>query len=114
MFHDTYRMSDAQLMDAVYHQPNPNRFLASLAPFAVQHIGDDYCRRVVEHTLDDWFFDALLPLLRHSDSLSLSIVGGYAKAVEPTLRNVMANNDIQVGTVVADPIEGLRRYHGVF
>ena len=114
MFHDTYRMSDDQLMDAVYHQPNPNRFLASLAPFAVHHIGDDYCRRVVEQTLDDWFFDALQPLLRYGDSLSLSIVGGYAKAVEPTLRTVMANNDIQVGTVVADPIEGLRRYHGEF
>ncbi len=114
MFHDTYRMSDAQLMDAVYHQPNPNRFLASLAPFAVKHIAEDYCRRVIEQTLDDWFFDALLPLLRHGDSLSLSIVGGYAKAVEPTLRTVMANNDIQVGTVVADPIEGLRRYHGEF
>lgn len=114
MFHDTYHISDAQLMDAVYHQPNPNRFLASLAPFAIQHIDDDYCRRIVEQTLEDWFFDALLPLLRHDDSLSLNIVGGYAKAIEPTLRAVMTGHNIQVGTIVADPIEGLRRYHGEF
>lgn len=114
MFHDTYHISDAQLMDAVYHQPNPNRFLASLAPFAIQHIDDDYCRRVIEQTLEDWFFDTLLPLLRHDNSLSLNIVGGYAKAIEPTLRAVMTGHNIQVGTIVADPIEGLRRYHGDF
>lgn len=111
MFHDTYPMSDPQLIDAIYHQPNPNRFLASLAPFAVQHIEDDYCRRVVEHTLDDWFFDALLPLRRCDDTLALCVIGGYAKAVESTLRAVMENNGIQVDSVVADPIEGLRRYH---
>lgn len=112
MFHDTYRMSDAQLMDAVYHQPNPNRFLASLAPFAVQHIDDDYCRRVVSFTLEDWWFDALMPLYRKDDALPLCIVGGYAKAIEPTLRSVMENNGLSVAIVMADPIDGLRRFHG--
>lgn len=110
MFHDTYHMSDTQLMDAVYHQPNPNRFLASLAPFAVQYLEDDYCRRVITHTLDDWLSDVLVPLRRGSD-WPLSVVGGYAKAIETTLRAVMADNDIQVEAVVADPIEGLRRFH---
>lgn len=112
-FHDTCQMSDAQLMDAVYHQPNPNRFLASLAPFAVQHLADDYCRRVVEQTLDDWFFDALLPLRRRDGSLPLCVVGGYAKAIEPTLRAVMENNDIRVETVVADPIDRLTQFHSI-
>lgn len=110
MFHDTYRMSDAQLMDAVYHQPNPNRFLASLAPFAVQHIGDDYCRSVVTKTLDEWFTDAIMPLMRKTD-YPLSVVGSYAKAIEPTLRAVMEGKGLKVSTIVADPIVGLRRFH---
>lgn len=110
MFHDTYRMSDAQLMDAVYHQPNPNRFLASLAPFAVQHIGDDYCRSVVTKTLDEWFTDAIMPLMRKTD-YPLSVVGSYAKAIEPTLRAVIEGKGLKVSTIVADPIVGLRRFH---
>jgi hypothetical protein len=65
---------------------------------------------VITHTLGDWLSDVLVPLKRRSD-LPLSVVGGYAKAIEPTLRAVMADNDIQVGTIVADPIEGLRRFH---
>ncbi len=113
MFHDTYRISDAELMDAVYHQPHPNRFLASLAPFAVQHFDDDYCRRVVEHTLEDWLMDALLSLWRQvGDDVVLHVVGGYAKAIEPTLRLVMEDDGYAVGTVVADPIDGLLKYHG--
>ena len=111
MFHDTYPMSDAQLMNAVYHQANPNRFLASLAPFVVQHIDDDYCRRVVSFTLEDWWFDALLPLYRKNDTLPLCVVGGYAKATESMLREVMENSGLTVSTVLADPIDGLRRYH---
>ena len=111
MFHDAYPINDAQLMDAVYHQPNPNRFLASLAPFAVQHIGDHYCRQVVSFTLEDWWFDALMPLYRQDDTLPLCVVGGYAKAIESLLRAVMENNGLCVSTVLADPIDGLREYH---
>lgn len=110
IFHDTYPMSDAQLMDAVYHQSNPNRFLASLAPFAVQHIEENYCRRVITCTLEDWWFDALMPLYRRDDTLSLCVVGGYAKAIEPILRTVMEDN-LRMGTVLADPIDGLREYY---
>ena len=110
MFHDIYHLSDAQLMDAVYHQPNPNRFLASLAPFAVKHIAEDYCRSVVTKTLDEWFTDAIMPLMRKTD-YPLSVVGSYAKAIEPTLRAVMEGNGLKVSTIVADPIVGLRRFH---
>ena len=111
LFHDTYHLSDAKLMDAVYHQPNPTRFLASLAPFAVQHFDDDYCWRVVSSTLEDWWFDALKPLYRLDDTLPLCVVGGYAKAIESTLRAIMENNGLCVSSVLSDPIEGLRRYH---
>ncbi len=113
MFHDAYHLSDAHLIDAVYHQPHPNRFLASLAPFAVQHIDDDYCRRVVSFTLEDWWLDALMPLYRKDDALPLRIVGGYAKAIESMLRSVMENNGLSVFTVLADPIDGLREYHQI-
>ena len=113
LFHSTYKLSDAQFMDAVYHQPNPNRFLASLAPFAIHNIEDDsaYCRRVIELTLMDWWYDTLISLYRKDDNLPLNVVGGYAKAIEPTLRIVMENNGLRIGTVLADPIDGLIDYH---
>lgn len=112
MFHDTYRLSDNELMEAIYHQPHPNRFLASLAPFAVQHLDDDYCRRVVTITIEDWINEMVMPLWREvaSDN-TIHVVGGYAKVIESTLSNCLENNGLVVGSVIADPIEGLRQYH---
>lgn len=113
MFHDTYRMSDTQLIDAVYHQPHPNRFLASLAPFAVRHQDDGYCTQALLTALCDWVHGPMETLCATMgcDGGELNVVGGFAKAVEPLLRRIVADTGLRVGSVVADPIEGLRRYH---
>ena len=112
-FRKTYQMSDDQLMDALYHQPHPNRFLASLAPFAVQNISNFYFYKIISNTLVDWWIEVLLKLIQKVDNpeIKLHIVGGYAKAIEPTLRYWMEDCGATVDTVMADPIDGLRQYH---
>lgn len=114
MFHDMFRISDAKLIDTVYHQPNANRFLASLAPFAVQHSDDsEYCGGVIWSALYDWYFDPLLPLRHraHYWEGRLNIAGGFAKAIEPTLRRYLEDDGLTVGKVIADPMEGLIDFH---
>ena len=113
MFHDTYTMTDAQLIDAVYHQPHPNRFLASLAPFVVQHGEEDYCAEVLQTALHDWYYGPLQTVMEQSGcgAVELNLVGGFAKAIEPTLRRYLATVGLTVGTAEADPMEGLLRYH---
>ena len=116
MFYDVYGMSDDQLIDAVYHRPTPNRFLASLAPFAVQRQETDYCRSVIEEALYDWRQGMLTTLQEQSgiNEGQLHLVGGFAKAIEPTLRNFMSSDPLAVGTILADPIDGLRQYHNEY
>lgn len=112
-FHDAYPMTDDQFIDAVYHRPHPNRFLASLAPFAASHQEEDYCSHVILTALYDWHHGPLETLQQQADYHEglLNIVGGFAKAIEPSLRRYFADESITIGTVVADPIEGLRRFH---
>lgn len=120
LFHNSCQMSDAQLINAVYHQPHPNRFLASLAPFAIKNIENDYCRGILTETLNEWYFYCLVWLLKGRKAHTFSrkwdgevnFVGGYAKAVEPLLRNnLFYDSPFHVGTVIADPIDGLIEYH---
>ncbi len=120
LFHSSYHLSDAELINAVYHQPNPNRFLASLAPFAIENIENDYCRGILTETLSEWYFYCLVYLLKgrkaHTFSVNwkgeVNIVGGYAKAVEPLLRDgLFSEGPFHLGTVVADPIDGLIEHH---
>ena len=122
LFHNSYRLSDAELINAVYHQPNPNRFLASLAPFAIKNMEDDYCRAILTETLSEWYFYCLVWLLKgrkaHSFSYGwdgeVNFIGGYAKAIEPLLRDgIFSEGPFHIGTVVSDPIDGLVEYHRV-
>lgn len=114
LFHDKFQQSDTKLMDAVYHMANANRFLASLAPFAVEHQNDDdYCGEVIWSALHDWYFDPLQTLRQRAryPEGTLNIVGGFAKAIEPTLRRYFKDSGLTVGNIIADPMKGLLAYH---
>jgi N-acetylglucosamine kinase-like BadF-type ATPase len=112
-FHECFPMTDDQFIDAVYHKPYPNRFLASLAPFAVRESEDDYCRGVIDEVLDDWHRCMLTTIMHHSGKQNgeVNLVGGFAKAIEQRIRQFLENKGQPVGTIVADPIEGIALYH---
>lgn len=123
LFHDSCRQTDAQLIDAVYHQPRANRFLASLAPFAIKNMEDDYCRGILQETLREWYSYCLVWLLKGRKASAFSrdwdgevnFVGGYAKALEPLMREVLfSGGPFHTGTIQANPIDGLVEYHKRF
>ena len=110
MFHDTYALGAEQFMDAVYHQPNANRFLASLAPFAASRMAQEpFCRDLVAQALGQWHAHQLLPL-GHA-CRRISIVGGFGAAIEPFLRRSLAARGYEVMHVVADPLPRLALFH---
>lgn len=110
-FQEAYPMSLEEFMDAVYHQPHANRFLASLARFAVEHIQDDYCSSEVIACLYEWYNYQVEPLhkLLHCDTLNL--VGGFAYHIKPLIEIVAKDKGLTIRNIVANPIEGLRQYH---
>lgn len=110
-FHDAYPMTREEFLDAVYHQPNANRFLASLAKFAVEHISDDYCSSEILFSLEEWYNYQLDHLLKISQCTSLYLVGGFAARIQALIEPVARNHGLEIKGVLADPIEGLRQYH---
>lgn len=110
-FHEEYPMSHEEFIDAVYHQPNANRFLASLAPFAVRHGRNRHIDIILQGSFMEWiYFQVMLPSIRYNNS-NLNIVGGFAKALERKIRRYIEETPYTIGKIVADPIEGLRKYH---
>jgi N-acetylglucosamine kinase-like BadF-type ATPase len=110
-FHDAYPMTREEFLDAVYHQPNANRFLASLARFAVEHINDDYCSSEILFSLEEWYNYQLDHLLKISHCMALYLVGGFAARIKTLIEPVAKNHGLEIKGVLADPIEGLRQYH---
>ena len=110
-FHEAYPQSKEEFLEAVYHQPNANRFLASLARFAVEHIGDDYCSSEILISLYEWYSYQLEGLQKLSFCDRLYLVGGFAARIKPLLDTVAKDKGLVIKEVLADPIDGLRRYH---
>lgn len=111
MFHDAYPMTRDEFLEAVYHRPNANRFLASLAKFALEHISDDYCSSEILISLYEWYSYQLEGLQKLSFCDRLYLVGGFAARIRPLLDTVAKDKGLVIKEVLADPIDGLQRYH---
>lgn len=98
----------SQWLDRLYHQPSPNRFLASLAPFAASHRADAYVRQMLQRC-----FSAFLQQLDGYADLPVSplhLVGGVAAAFAPEIRDAAASAGIAIGTIIGRPLPCLVRY----
>lgn len=109
MFHETYPLTNDQFIDRLYRQPFANRFLASLAPLAAQHQSHPYIERV----LDDCFGAFFEGVDYYADGrrLPLHLVGGITHSFAPSLRRVAEKCNVELGLLIADPMERLQRYH---
>lgn len=111
LFHEAYPYSYEEWIDRIYNKPNANRFLASLARFATDHIDLMERENNIWYVVDQWHSARLGDLTMQTHCCHIDIVGGFAKAIESGLRKTLTDYGIEVGTVVADPIDGLIEFH---
>ncbi len=109
VFTEEYKIDVATVLDRVYKQPFPNRYLASFAPFLKQHEADDYVDNLLCTAFADFFVRNILPY--GEPSFSVNIVGGIAHHFEKQIRKVGNNLGISVGEIRQTPAEGLVEYH---
>lgn len=112
MFHETYGLSNDQLLDRLYRQPYANRWLASLASFAAEHRGSEYIASVLADCFEAYF--SQLAYFGEHSRLPLDIVGGLTASFSHELTAAAKRLGVPLGTLVGDPMEGLIRFHDTF
>ena len=111
LFHEAYPYNYEEWIDRIYNKPNANRFLASLAHFATDHIDLMERENNIWYVVDQWHSARLGDLIMQTHCCHIDIIGSFAKAIEAGLRKTLTDYGIEVGTVVADPIDGLIGFH---
>ncbi len=108
-FEQEYGLTMADVIQRVYREPMPNRFLASLAPFIHRHLSDDAVRQIVINNFRDFFRYNIRPygLMR----MAVSCVGSVAWYFRDQLAEAAAEEGFTLGTVLQSPIESLMTYH---
>ncbi len=113
LFHESYPLAKEQFMDAVYHQPHPNRFLASLAPFALQNEKYVYCSHLIFECLKEWYYQQVVGAVIYPPKgcKNLSIVGSFGAAIGEPMERFEKELHMVIKKRLPDPIDGLRQYH---
>jgi N-acetylglucosamine kinase-like BadF-type ATPase len=108
MFFEEEQTDYGEIIRKVYRESTANRFVASFTRFIGRHID-----RPELHTLVDESFECFVQrnLMQYPTGVEVSALGGVACGFEPILREVLQRNGFAVGTIVATPDEGLRRFH---
>lgn len=97
------------IIDKVYKQSFPNRFLASLSPFIIKNLDDPTIYKLVVASFKDFFLKNVMQYDYKSNKVHFvgSIAHYYAKAL-----NEAANEmGIEIGAVNRTPMESLIEYH---
>lgn len=98
------------VLDAVYRQPHPNRFLASFCDFLSFHKDHPYINSLIRKEFQAYLRYQVCKCPDHQQ-LTLSLVGSIAFFLGDLLREEAKQMGIEVGTILRSPIEGLIKYH---
>ena len=98
-----------EVIERVYRQPLPNRFLASLAPFIHRHLDDSGIRLMVISCFCEFFSKNIKPYNRLD--LPVGFVGSVAWYFSNELRKAAEMTGFSVGTILQSPISALMAYH---
>lgn len=104
-----FNLTMPDIIDRVYRKPFPNRFLAGFSPFLSEHINEPQIRSIVENSFRAFFKRNVMQYdyLAHK----VNLVGSVAYYYQDILRNVAAENNIQLSKIMRQPMEGLISYH---
>ncbi|WP_373840806.1 BadF/BadG/BcrA/BcrD ATPase family protein [Bacteroides heparinolyticus] len=105
-----FDLTPADIIDRVYRQPFPNRFLASLSPFLAQNMDEPCVHNLVLNS-----FKAFLKrnVMQYDDYQheKVHFIGSVAFHYKEVLIKAAYETGIQVGNIIKSPMEGLIKYH---
>ena len=108
-FQQAYGLTAPQIIDCVYRQPFPNRFLAGFSPFLSQHQQHPSVRRLIAQDFEGFFRRNVKQY--DYQSHEVHFVGSIAYHYQEILKEVALAEGIRIGRIYQSPLEGLIIYH---
>ena len=111
IFRETYSLgSRNDILDRLYNQPLPNRYLASFAKFAYDHNNVSYCREIVLDGFETFFQNLVRHYPRYQE-YSFNCIGSVGYNFRDALTQVATTHGMAVGKIIRSPIDDLVNYH---
>ena len=105
-----FGLTPADIIDHVYRKPFPNRFLASLSPFLAQNIDEPCIHALVLGSFKSFLKRNVMQYETFRNS-KVHFIGSVAFYYKTILAEAAQEMNIQLGTIIKSPMEGLIKYH---
>ncbi|MBP3823265.1 MAG: ATPase [Bacteroidaceae bacterium] len=108
-FLERFRLTQAEVIDRVYRQPQPNRFLASLVPFLADHAEDAAVHALLVGEFRRFLVRNVAAYGRRD--LPVSFVGGVAWQFRSELQQALEAEGYVLGRIEKEPIRRMAEFH---
>ncbi|MCF3109086.1 N-acetylglucosamine kinase [Niabella sp. CC-SYL272] len=109
-FDAAYVTNATEILERVYKQPLPNRYLAGFAKFLADNRGHYMVENIIEDGLNDFFFTHLCKF-QEAWRYPISFVGSIAFGFKDVLKELCSSYSFELGKVLQKPMKGLVEYH---
>lgn len=111
LFFDSYHILPAEILDRVYKQPFPNRYLAQFTKFIHQHINEESLDLLVRSGFKEFFIRNISQY--NLAEMPVNFTGSIAWYFLPQLKDAARETGYSIGLVTKDPLDGLVNYHSI-
>lgn len=109
-FLEEYKLTQNDILQKIYREPSPNRFLASFVPFLSGNLWNPYIYSLVLKELTK-FMKRNVAVYNGAHSLDICFTGSIAFHFEKILREAASSVGYRVTKVTKSPMSGLVEYH---
>ncbi|SNR33840.1 MULTISPECIES: N-acetylglucosamine kinase [Hymenobacter] len=110
IFREEFNLTRDDILDRLYNQPLPNRFLASFAKFTYDHNNISYCREIVLQGFETFFANIVSHYPRYQD-YTFNCIGSVGYNFRDALSQVARDHHMEVGKIIRSPIDDLVSFH---
>ncbi len=109
-FWESYPTPPTEILNNIYRNPFPNRYLASFTKFLAENITNTSIENIVIEEFTNFITRNLLqyPMIYTSE---VNFSGSIAFYFSDQLKKALERNNLQLGTIVKSPMQGLISYH---
>ncbi|MBC6699062.1 N-acetylglucosamine kinase [Hymenobacter sp. BT190] len=110
IFQEEFKLTREDILDRLYNQPLPNRFLASFAKFTYDHNNISYCREIVLQGFET-FFENIVQHYPNYQDYTFNCIGSVGYNFRDALVQVAKAHNMEVGKIIRSPIDDLVSFH---
>lgn len=110
LFFDTYEVTAAEILENVYRQPFPNRYMASFTKFLSSNMEEPAVKDLLMNSFSS-FFQRNISQYSKAQDLPVHFTGSIAWHFRDALMKAAQKNGFTIGNITSNPLQGLIAYH---